>query len=235
MDYAFSLNGNSTARMQRYAVGATTVAGVPMTAPTDGETGLAQPTTTTATGMVGVSIDGATYSTTQSSDGSDIEANVTVVVSPDAVFKVKMAGGATEDTVLALQAVTTASTDGLAVTTAAEWSNPTYDQGHVWGFDGSNVGLKRMITSVSSTAGTVVVPFHDTVVGDNFLRCPYAPGATTTMQLTAAFTQANAIIAVGTGAPFTCVKLDLRDSSDSGQTNSFVYVVAGDHLYNLPT
>ncbi len=235
MDYAFSLSGNSTARVEKYAVGATTLAGVPLTAPTNGETGLAQPTTTTAAGVVGVSVDAATYSTTQSSDGSDIEAEVAVVVSPDAVFKVKMSGGSTEDTALALQEVTVASATGLVITTGAEWSSPTYDQGHVWGYDGANVGMKRMITTVDSTTGNVLVPFHDTAVGDNFLRCPYAPGATVAMQLTALFTQANAIIAVGTGAPFTCVKLSLQDSSDEGRTNSYVYVVAGDHLYNLPT
>jgi hypothetical protein len=70
-----------------------------------------------------------------------------------------MSGGATSDTALSSQTVTTASSGGTAITTAAEWSSPTYDEGVTWGYTGANAGRLRKVTSVSSTAGTVTIPF----------------------------------------------------------------------------
>jgi hypothetical protein len=90
--------------------------------------------------------------------------------------------------------VTTASSGGTAVTTAAEWSSPTYDEGVTWGYTGANAGRFRKITSVSSTAGTVTIPFdYATAVGDVFLRAPYWPMQTVTIQLTTTLEQADAI------------------------------------------
>jgi hypothetical protein len=123
---------------------------------------------------------------------------------------------------------------GTAVTTAAEWSNPTYDEGYVWGLTGANAGQARKITSVSSTAGTVTIPFdYATAVGDTFLRAPYWPMQTVTVQLSTTLDQADASIAVGTGAPFRVVELRLRDSTDAGATNSFVLFVSNSHALNL--
>ena len=219
--------------LKKYQIAATTIAGIPVMTPASSAGGLAAATTTSAADMVGVTLDAATYTTVQGTGSSSAERLVTVVINPDAIIKMKMSGGATEDTALALQAVTTASSGGTAVTTAAEWSNPTYDEGIVWGYDGANVGQVRKITTVSSTAGTVVIPFdYGTVVGDNFLRAPFWPMGTINVQLSTLLTQANAIIAVGTGAEFRVIDVILNDIGDSGRTNSFVVVVPGDHLLN---
>ena len=219
--------------LKKYQVAATAIAGVPLLTPAGNGAGLAACTTTSAADMVGVTIDAMTYTTTQGTGASSAERLVTVVINPDAIIRMKMSGGATADTALGLNTVTTASSGGTAVTTAAEWSNPTFDEGVTWGYDGANVGQFRKITSVSSTAGTVTVPFdYGTVVGDNFLRAPYWPMQTLTVQLGTIFTQADASIAVGTGAEFRVIDLDLRDLADSGRTNSFVIAIAGDHLLN---
>ena len=219
--------------LKKYQIAATTITGIPLMTPASSAGGLAAATTTSAADMVGVTLDAATYTTTQGTGASSAERLVTVVINPDAIIKMKMSGGATEDTALALQTVTTASSGGTAVTTAAEWSNPTYDEGIVWGYDGANVGQVRKITTVSSTAGTVVIPFdYGTVVGDNFLRAPFWPMGTINVQLSTLLTQANAIIAVGTGAEFRVIDVILNDIGDSGRTNSFVVVVPGDHLLN---
>lgn len=232
MEYAYSLTGNSAPVMKKYQIAATAIAGIPLLIPAAGGAGLATSTTTSAANMVGVTLDGATYVTAQQTDGTSAEREVTVIVNPDAVWEMKLSGGATENIALTFQEITTASTDGLVITTAAEWSNPTFDEGIVWGYDGANSGAFRKITSVSSTAGTVTVAFdQDTAVGDNFLRAPYWPVQSTNIQLTTLLTQADASIAVGTGAEFKPVELRLRDASDQGQTNSYVLAVAGDHVW----
>lgn len=233
MEYAYSLCGHSAPVFKRYQVNASVArVGVPLVIPGANNAGIVLATTTGAADMVGCNIDTATYVTAQQTDGTSAERTVGVIVNPDAVWKVKLSGGATEDTALALQAVTTASTDGLDITTGATWTGTEFDEGVVWGYDGANAGQYRKITSTSSTAGTVTVAFnYDTAVGDNFLRAPYWPIQTITVQLTTLLTQADASIAVGTGAGFKVVEMELKDSSDSGRTNSYIYMVPTDHVW----
>ncbi len=232
MEFAYTLSG-AAPLIKKYQVNATVArAGVPLLIPGAGNAGIVLATTTGAADMLGVNLDTATYVTAQQTDGTSAERKVSVIINPDAVWRMKMSGGATEDTALALQAVTTAASDGLSVTTAAEWSSPTFDEGVVWGYDGANAGQARKITSVSSTAGTVTVAFdRDTVVGDNFLRAPYWPVQGITVQLTTLLTQADASIAVGTGAGFKTVELILKDITDSGRTNSYVLAIPTDHVW----
>ncbi len=233
---AYILSGAAPV-VKKFQIGVTlTDAGIPFTVPASGTAGVVIGTTTGATDLVGLSLDTASgaYVTGQQTDGTSTERLVSLIVNPDAVWSWKMSGGATENTELAAQTVTTASTTGLAVTTAAEWSNPTYDEGVTWGFTGANAGKYRKVTSVSSTAGTVTVAFdYDTVVGDVFLRAPYWPMQTVTIQLSTLLTQADASIAVGTGAPFRVIELILKDASDSGKSNSFVYGISNSHALNL--
>lgn len=231
MEFAYTMSG-SAPLMKRYQVNSTLVAGIPVVIPAAGNAGVVTSTTTGVANMVGVNLDAATYVTAQQTDGSSAERETRVIINPDAVWKMKMSGGAATNTALTLQEVTTASTDGLVITTGAEWSNPTFDEGYAWGYDGANAGSARKVTSVSGTAGTVTVAFNqDTAVGDNFLRCPYSPIQGITIQLTTDLTQADASIAVGTGAGFKTVELELRDTSDEGQTNSHVLAMPTDHVW----
>lgn len=233
MELAYTLSGAAPV-MKKYQVAATnTTIGVPYLIPASNGAGIVLATTTGAADMVGVNVDAAgTFVTGQQSDNSDTARLTTIIINPDAVWRLLMSGGATEGTALTLLPVTTASTTGLAVTTASEWSNPTYDEGTTWGFDGANAGKARKITSVSSTAGTVTVAFpYDTAVGDNFLRCPYNPLQSTVIQLSTLLTQADASIAVGTGAAFKPIELILNDQSWSGRTNSYVLALSGDHNF----
>lgn len=148
-----------------------------------------------------------------------------------------MSGGATEGTALTQYDVTTASAGGTAVTTGDDFSSPQFDEGVIWGFDGANVGQARKITSTSTTAATVTIPFDNaTVVGDNFLIAPYWFMATTTLQLTTNLFQADASIAVATGAEYVVVDMELNDISHDGTTNSHVLFMARDHvLASRPT
>jgi len=246
---AYMLSGGAPV-IKKFQFGVTlTTAGIPFTIGTSSVGGVVIGTTTGATDFVGMSLDKgldrlglaqSTYTTTQgsgvSSTGSANSAlrTVTLIINPDACWKWVMCQGATNGTALSTQTNTTASSGGTVITTGADWTSTTYAGGTTWGYSGANTGDARRVTTVSSTAGTVLIPFDQAIaVNDVFLRCPYSPMETITVQLTTTLDQADASIAVGTGAPFNCVELILRDSTDAGQTNSFVIANAADHwLYN---
>jgi hypothetical protein len=232
MEFAYAISGASP-HLKKYQIAATVSnAGVPLLIPAADGAGLAAATTTSMADLVGCNIDTATYVTAQQTDGTSAERTVSVIVNPDAVWKALMSGGATEGTALTLYDVTTASSTGLVVTTGDSWTSPEFDEGVVWDYDGANVGQARKITSTSSTAATVTVAFNnDTVVGNNFMRAPYWPPQTLTVQLTTNLYQADASIAVATGAQAKAIELILNDLSESGRTNSYVLFVSTDHVY----
>lgn len=232
MELAYTMSG-AAPLMKKYQVNATVSrAGVPLVIPGAGNAGVVLATTTGAADMVGVNLDTATYVTAQQTDGSSAKRQITLIVNPDAVWRMLMTQGATNNTALTLYDVTTASTDGLEITTGDDFSSPTYDEGYAWGYDGANAGASRKITSVGAASFTVTVAFdRDTTIGENFMVCPYSPIQGTTIQLSTTLDQANAAIAVGTGAQFKTVELDLRDISMEGRTNSYVLAVSGDHVW----
>ena len=234
MRLAYTIGGGAPV-YKRYQVAASvTTVGVPLLIPAANGAGLAAATTTSLADMVGVTFDTATYVTAQQTDGSSAERTVGVIINPDAVWAALMSQGATLGTALTLRTVTTAATDGLSVTTAESWTSTEYDEGVVWGYDGANVGQARKITSTSATAGTVTVAFdQDTVVGDNFIRAPWWPVQSTTMQLTTNIEGADASIAVGTGAGAKCVELFLGNQSNNGRTDSWILWVPTDHVWGI--
>lgn len=232
MEWAYSWSGNSYVR-KLYQVAATvSQVGVPMLAPIADGAGLAQATTTAAADVVGAAADTATYVTAQQTDGTSAERRVGVILAPDSVFRMLLSGGAAENTALVEYDVTTASTDGLSVTTGDDWTSPQFDEGYLWGYTGANAGQARKITSTSTTAATVLNAFdYDTAIQDIFLRAPYTPFQSTTLQLTTNLTQANALIAVGTGGPWRVIEMILNSRALDGRTNSYVLVMAQNPLW----
>ena len=231
--------GGGAPLKKEYAIAASvTRVGIWMIAPAACGAGLALSTTTNldnAVGLViGLKANEAVYATAQEAGGGDPEATVEVIVNPDLIVEATFTGDASDGTALTLFAVTTASTDGLAVTTASAWNCPTYDEGVVWGYDGANAGKIRAITSVSGTAATVTVAFPaDTVVGDNFLRAPVYPNRANTVTLNTNLTEVRADQAVSTttGA-LRCIQVKglLRDLGGEGRTKSSAYYVSGNHI-----
>lgn len=218
--------------IKKYQINATIAdVGVPLLVGASNEAGLDLPTTTVAADVVGLNLDTATYSTTQGSGSESAERLVSVIINPDAILRARMSGGATEGTALTLYDVTTVSAGGTAINTGTAWDNPTFDEGVVWAYDGANVGQSRKITSVSSTVGTVLIPFdYGTIVGDNFMRAPYWSMQGLTVQLTTNFTEADASIAVGTGAGFRPIDMELNDISGDGRLTSYVHMLPTDHF-----
>lgn len=228
MELAYLLHGGAPV-LKRYPVAASLAAGIPVLNAAAGGAGVATSTTTSAANMVGVTTDAATYTTTQVV-GTDVQALITVIVNPLAVWRCKMSGGATENTALTVHTIDTANSAGTSVEGDQTMTN--FDEGVIWGLTGTNVGRYRKITSVSGAHATVTVPFDPISVGDTFLFAPYmvADVAGNNVQLTTNLTQADASIAVGTGAAFRVVDWELN-----GRSNSFIHIFADDHILNATT
>ena len=219
--------------LKKYQVNETvTVIGIPLCAGATTEAGLDLGSTTDALDMVGVNYDLATYATAQGT--SDPEGEITVNIRQDAIIECRLAGGATSGTALTLYPITTATTDGLDVTTAETWATPELKYGVTWGYDGANAGIFRKITNTSTTAGTVTVAFpNDHQVGDNFLRANVWPMAleTFSVKLTSALDEIDATVAVAsTNAEFQVIDMNLYDIGGNGTLKSCVLMVSGDHI-----
>ncbi len=233
MEYAYDLTGGSTAVIKRYQVAATnTVVGKPFLVPAGSGSGLVTSTTTGTAKAVGVNVDTAgTYVTGQQSDNSDTERSCGIILSPTAVYRLLMTGGATEGTAMVLHTAASGGSDGLTIVSDVNTDSPELDEGTCFCISGTNVGIARKITSNSTTTMTFTVAWpRDVAAGDQFVVAPYNPLQGVTLQLTTLLTQADASIAVGTGAAFKTIELEFRDSSQEGRTNSYVYAVLANHV-----
>lgn len=223
-----------------YKIAATVVAGQPVLfTSTAGDAGgwITDPTTTNMDDAVGLVLgataripDGGragslTYSTTQ----GDTEGYARVVISPHAIFKARMSGSATTGAALATYTNTTANAAGTTFT--ATLGTATMDGGTIFMTAGSNTGLSRRITTfTASTSLVVTVPFPNTIsTSDVAMVVPYRPTGNVTMQLVTDFTEADASIAVGTGAAIGCVELQFDHGNPT--TSSYVLWVIQDHVF----
>ena len=73
------------------------------------------------------------------------------------------------------------------------------------------------------------------MVGDNFLRAPYWPLQTLTLQTTTNLYQADASIAVGTGGAVRVIDIIHRDIANEGRTKSEVLFILDDHALGQTT
>jgi hypothetical protein len=232
------LDGSTDYRILDYKIDATVVEGEPVIATVTGATGgyIADATTTSLTNCAGLVIGASsfnphgggagslTYSTTQ----GDTEGLARVIINPDLVFRARMSGGATTGTALTTLSNTAASSGGTTITDA-DVGSAAMDDAVVWCSKGANLGQSRRVTTFNSaTSFVVTVPFSRAIaVGDEFLFCPFLPVFTSTIQLTSDFLEADASIAVATGANAKSIELVLN-----GATDSYVHFIARDHAYN---
>jgi len=237
MELAHIMSGNAPKFVELQIAATVGTVGVPLTIPAANGTGVVLATATSAANMVGCNIDTATYQAAQNSDGSDQAAAVTVIYNPDAVWRARLSGGATSGTALTAQTVSTATTDGLDVTTGFDYNTTDVDEGVIWGLAGVNAGIVRKITSTGVTAATVIVAFpKDHPVGDTFLHAPFFPFQSPTVTLTSAFDQVDCSVATSTSAAELVPINGFADGNFAGASDSYIHLVAGDHaLSNRPT
>lgn len=238
MKFAYDLSG-AAPHIKKFQINATlSNPGIPVLKGGSNTKGIVACTTTAAVGVVGITMDTNTLVTAQQTDKSDTARTVTVIINPLGVYKAKLSGGATENTALAKVPVTTASTDGLSVTTNSDWTSPETDEGMIFGYDGANAGVLRKVTSTSSTAATLLVALPvNTVIGDNFFRVPFccspAGYETQYVQLTTNLYQVDQSAAVNTNnVNFRVVEAELFDAGRSGITTSSAFLIANGSVWS---
>jgi hypothetical protein len=227
VEYAGNISGNKP-HIRKYQVdgGVTIDAGEPvLTGDAVADNGgVTIATTIAAVSQLGVALDTATSTDAQPTSGNNV-ASVSTVINPDAMWRTKFSGGATEDTALTIcSAAQAASTDGLTVTGCTDLFT-------VWCYKGTNVGAGwRRATD----AATVVVAFpNDIAALDEFLEVPIYIGSVSQYpQLTTNLTQIDASAAVDNdNANYFAVDFELRDDGDDGKNNSYALLVGVDHAF----
>ena len=225
MDMAYILGG-SYPHIASVRIGETVHAGVPLVAALDGEAGAQEAAVDGAVDCLGVCQEDVTYSTTQATDGSDLDRLAKVVVNPDAVWKAKLSGGAADDALLPVLTVDTADSAGLSVETDVDTGN--YDNGTVWGLSGANKGQVRKVDEETGNHISVLVPFLAISVGDTFLASwLHQFGPNQVVQLTTSLKQIDHAAATAHATDVEVVCVDLLTN---GRGNSFALIMFDSHV-----
>lgn len=233
MDFGYDLSGTTNATIRKYQVAATnTTIGMPFLVPAADGSGLVVATTTGAAKAVGVNVDQAgTYVTAQQSDNSNTERLTSIILNPFAVYRLPMSGGATEGTALQKFTASSGGADGLTIVMDDSVASPQMDEGTCLCLSGANVGLARKITSTSTTTATFTVAWpNDVAANDTFMIAPYNLLQGITLQLTNLLTQADASIAVGTGAAFKTIEFVWPKGGDGARSSSYVLAMLANHV-----
>lgn len=229
MEFSYTLSG-ATPRKRLVILGEQSdVAGVPLIAGTAAKAGPIKASTTAAVDTLGVQINVPTnsYQTAKNTDNSENASIAEVIVSPDAVYKVRLSGSSTSGTALTTYTASATASDGATATFASLSGN--FDEGTLHCITGANKGVSRRIASITTNVATLTVAFPAAITtGDVFIVVPYAPDtALQYVQLTSDLTELDASVAVDTdNVNFRVVEMKLAGVSDS-----YAYVVAADHLY----
>ncbi len=233
---AFLLSGGA-GKVFKYKLGATVgVAGTIMMDVAAAAAGLALSTTTSAADAVGGTLDTGVYSATQ----GDTEGIVSVVINPDAVYRWRICGSATDGTQALIVTNSAVSAAGTTVTiTTGETAGTNYDEAMIACISGANVGQSRKVTSVAATTFIVTVPFlNDIAVGDQFIFVPWTPVdvAGNNLQQTTLLKEADQSIALGTGIAARILDLQFDFGSvTAARGNSYVLATLDDHIFNVTT
>lgn len=242
MKLAHTISGGGP-YIKRYFVGAhLTVAGIPVLQAAAGDYGVVTATTTSTANAVGVTLDtsGSGTLTTQGVTThmrEGLTGVVSVIINPDAVYKIRLSGSATSGTNLTQTTNSSADTAGLTVTITTgdpAPNSPTMDEGTVACIQGANVGIARKIDAVAATTAAAEIPFpQDLASGDIFLIVPATlfPDALNTVQLTSDVSEADASAAWSADADIRTLGLEFDFSSAAdARAKTYLYGVLGDHI-----
>jgi len=182
-----------------------------------------------ALGTVGVGTD--TTGTIGATDTVDADLFVSVAVNPDIIIRCKMTNGATEDTALAIQETSAASSTGINATGVT-----ALKEGMIWGYDGGNKGFYRRC---DVTTGSVTINFPYAIAsGDRFLHANSYPcvgsaaGLSNGPNLSTLVTQADASTAnPGTNDTFFLFGVELGTEDNDGANNSFYHLIQNQSIF----
>ena len=192
------------------------------------------------TDVVGVTLDTGVYTTTPTA--TTPEGLITVVINPDAVYRMHMASNGTAGTQLTLTTNATANSGGTAVVSTSgdpDPNSPDMIEGTMICVSGANKGQTRTLTTtVTNTATTTVAFLNAIAVGDEFIMVPWnlTSSLNNTARLTTNFAEVVQSTAGGVGVAFglTDLEIDFADTT-SARRNSFLYGKFLDHIFDVNT
>lgn len=223
MEFLKTISGGAPVH-QKFAVDeAMATAGVPVLQGAAGDGGLILAGVDGAADTFGVTVDTAT------AGAGDL---ITVIINPDAVWRIKLSGGSTSDTALGIgTAGASSTTDDIDNITGLTMTN--YADCALWGYSGSNLGVWRNITTV--TDGDTIAFKEDFPTawssGDEFLVAARSPGILQGISLTTDLTQADATDENTSAAEYIVLDGEFNDQGNEGTTNSFLHIVSTDHVF----
>ena len=239
MKFAYTLGGGAPHNRKFKVDEDLATAGIPVLTAGSGDRGVNAATTTGAADTVGITLDTAVLDDTPGTEGI-----VTVTINPDAVYRIRMSGTAATGGALLTTTQTAASTTIVTITTGDPVPNSnTMLDGMIACISGANWGQTRKITAVAATTATVTTArVRSAASRDVFLLVPVFPGATqdlggTLGTLTTTLDEANCLGASTTsGIEFRVVDVEFDFATQTFARNqSYVYAMAGDHIYKLNT
>jgi len=173
MQFAQTLDGSAPV-LKKIPVGITVIRGVPVIAGTAASAGCILPTVSTGANMLGITEDAATYATAQTATFTDPQGYTSIFVNPGALYRASLWGGATQAAV-ATATVDAATSDGLTINLdGTDFTNPSMDDGFIFGYTGANSGHRRKITTEADGSVVVTVAFpRIDAVGDTYMYGPF--------------------------------------------------------------
>ena len=219
---------------KKFQIGASiTVAGIPLASSVLADVdGVLAFSTTAGLMAIGLGLDvPASRQTAQQSDGSDPARYVTISVRPDLVVGARLSGGATAGTALTEFTNTTASTNGLLITTAANQS--AYDDGVAWGATGANAGIIRKVTAVTTTSTPIIAFPQDIAVGDTFYYSTFHKGERQGLQMTSDISQFDITGDNQAAQTFRCWDFFHKPKAARGATESEAHAVFCEHIFRF--
>ena len=233
MEFINTISG-SAALIKRYQASATlSTAGVPLLGALTSSTDIGSVVAGTASGPIivgsqaGVSLD--TTGTVAASGTVEADILVSVIINPDAIYRVKMSGGAASDTAL------TAVTSGASAT-ALTIDAVTVDNALVWGYTGSNVGVYRR---ADDATGGVSINFPVAAAqGDTYLTAHGYPAigqAAIFYDLTTELDQIDSTVVSVDMDNFICVDAETTGGDQDGINNSYYHMVQNNSMFGNAT
>ena len=245
--FAYTLSGSKTA-LRKMKVGITIATeGVPIIAgaANDGD-GVILGSATAGIDQYGMNLDTGTFVQSQASDFSEIEQFVTVCVNPDAVWQSRMSGAATTGVALSGYYNKTASATGIAVVlvAASDLSGATidtsaWDDCPIFCYEGANAGHWRAAqpadgTDINFPVATGQAFSKAIAAGDRFFGVPAGLAIVQAVTFTTSLDEVNALVStsVNVASYYRPVDLVLNDVGNNGLLNSYINVIACDHMFS---
>jgi hypothetical protein len=239
---AYILSGSKPAFRKMKVNETMATSGVPVLAGTANEAaGVILGAAATGVDQYGMTLDTATFTAAQTATNSEIEEFVTVCVSPDAVWQSRMSGSATSGTALTAYYNTTASATGVLIipVVAADLSGATVDTSQwddcpIFCYSGANAGQYREPADAPNIDFPQQAWSKPIAAGDRFFGVPAGHELVHSVTFTTLLDEIDAEFdtTANVASYYRPVDLVLNDEANNGLLNSYLNVIACDHMYS---